>query len=358
MYFPGKGIILILHGGSMNKVRMCRYDGMAGSVRIIVPALSLFITVLLTSCSGMAGNTAPVERSARSIEKDDETVAHRLPPLVIVRGGTFLMGDEVGDLWDGTRPVHQVTLSYDFWMGRYQVTFEEFDLFCRATGRHPLYDHGWGRERRPVMRLTWWDMADFCNWLSLREGLPPAYDDRYDLLDLDGNVTTDITRVAGYRLPTEAEWEYAAMGGHEFEPGSRRYLYSGSDDLDEVGWYSGNSGEEWIFTGTATRMDYSQHGAALYEGKSTWPVGEKKPNQLGIHDMSGNVWEWCHDRYGEYSPEPKLNPIGPAEGHVRVIRGGSWIFGSNDCRIANRYWRGAYDKVYRLGFRIARTELQ
>jgi formylglycine-generating enzyme required for sulfatase activity len=286
-----------------------------------------------------------------------EDSGHIVPQMVLVEAGTFQMGDEVGDLWDETKPVHTVTLTYNYWIGKHQVTFNEYDLFSQATGGDPLYDFGWGREDRPVMRLTWWDMIDYCNWLSEREGLKPAYNDKEQLLDINGKVTTDITQVQGYRLPTEAEWEYAASGGHKADPDSPRFLYAGSNDIEEVAWYSGNSGGEWIFLGSSSRVDYSQHGASLYEGRSTQPVGQKQPNQLGIYDMSGNVWEWCHDWYGLYTEDDKVNPIGAPTGHVRVMRGGSWIFGSKDCRVGNRFYRGAYDKVFRLGFRIARTEL-
>lgn len=286
---------------------------------------------------------------------DDLGVPHASPAMTLVRAGSFTMGDETGELWDGTRPTHRVTIGYDYLIGTYQVFFDEYDRFTLATGRPALYDFGWGRERRPVVNLTWWDMVDYCNWLSLREGLKPAYNADYELIDASGRPTADIKLVEGYRLPTEAEWEYAASGGHARDPGRRRFLFPGSDLIDEVAWYSGNSGGEWIFKGSETNVSYSMHGASLYEGRSTQPVGLKKPNELGIYDMGGNVWEWCHDFYGDYDESPKLDPIGAAESHVRVIRGGSWIFGANDCRTANRYWRGAYDKNYRIGFRIART---
>lgn len=282
------------------------------------------------------------------------TVEHIVPETVLVKAGNFQMGDEVGDLWDGTRPVHNVTLTYDFQMGKYEVTFEEYDDFCQTTGRRLAYDQSWGREDRPVINVDWRDAIAYCNWLSVMEGLKPAYSQEGELLDLNGSVTTDITKVEGYRLPTEAEWEYAASGGHEAL--SPRFLFSGSNDIDEVAWYFGNTGE-YKFTGTSLGYDYSNHGASHIEGKSTQPAGQKKPNELGLYDMSGNVWEWCHDWYGPYTSENKVNPIGAQSGHVRVMRGGSWIFGANDCRVGCRFYRSPHDRIFRLGFRIARTEL-
>ena len=279
------------------------------------------------------------------------------PETVQVNAGIFQMGDEIGDLWDGCRPVHAVELTYDFLIGKYEVTFDQFDYYCDLTGRPYVFDHGWERADHPVIYVTWWDAIGYCNWLSRLKGLQPAYNGEGKLLDYNGEITTDITRVEGYRLPTEAEWEYAASGGHEALPIPPRFLFSGSDELDEVGWYFDNSGDEWVFTGSSYGIDYSRHGATQYEGKSTQPVGQKQPNQLGIYDMSGNVWEWCHDYYASYSAESTTNPIGAATGHVRVMRGGSWVFGANDCRVGSRLYRPAHENLYRLGFRVARTLL-
>ena len=278
-----------------------------------------------------------------------------VPEMVMVEAGSFQIGDEIGDLWDGCRPVHNVTLSYDFWVGKYPVTFIEFDDFSQATASNMAYDHGWGREKRPVIYVNWWDAIRYCNWLSHEENLQPAYNQEGKLLDQNGNPTSDISTVIGYRLLTEAEWEYAASGGQKALPIPPRHLYSGSDEIDEVAWYSNNSGKEWIYIGSNLKVDYSSHGASLYEGKSTQPVGQKQPNQLGLYDMSGNVWEWCHDYYSDYTDEAKINPIGAATGHVRVMRGGSWIFGANDCRVGTRLYRSPHDKIFRIGFRIART---
>ena len=279
---------------------------------------------------------------------------HLVPDTVLVKAGSFQQGDEIGDLWVGSRPVHTVTLTYDFWIGRYEVTFAEYDNFCESTERRYAYDQGWGRDTRPIINVDWWDAMAYCNWLSEREGFHPAYNRDGDLLDPQGNVTTDITKVEGYRLPTEAEWEYAASGGHAAVPIPPRYLFAGSDDVDEVAWYFGNSGE-YIFAGSSLGFDYSSHGASHIEGKSSQPVGQKAPNELGLFDMSGNVWEWCHDWYGDYTSDSLINPIGPTSGHVRVMRGGSWIFGANDCRVGNRFYRSRHDRLFRLGFRIART---
>ena len=139
-----------------------------------------------------------------------------------------------------------------------------------------------------------------------KEKLPKAYDSNGNLLDKDGRVTTDITKVLGYRLPTEAEWEYTARGGNK----SKEYKYAGSDDVDEVAWYYLNSGGR------------------------TQEVGKKAPNELGIYDMSGNVWEWCSDR---------------------VFRGGSWGYIATLTRVAVRGgFSPSYTRNY-LGFRIART---
>jgi formylglycine-generating enzyme len=282
---------------------------------------------------------------------------HIVPETVLVKAGSFQMGDEVGDLWDGCTPVHNVTLTYDYWIGKYEVTFEEYNDFCDSTERRHAYDNGWDGTDRPVINVSWRDAIAYCNWLSESEGLKPAYSHEEELLDINGNVTTDITQVEGYRLPTEAEWEYAASGGHEALPIPPRFLFSGSDDIDEVAWYFNNTGE-YIFTGTSLTADYTSHGASKIQGgKSTQPVGKKQPNQLGLYDMSGNVWEWCHDWYGEYTSEDKTNPIGATSSHVRVMRGGSWIFGTNDCRVGSRLYRPPHEIIFRLGFRIARTAI-
>ncbi len=246
--------------------------------------------------------------------------------ILLVEGGTFTMGDEFGDLPDGCRPVHEVTLTYDFWLGKYEVTFDEYDAFCEATGRSKTSDLGWGRGSRPVIFVSWWDAVAYCNWLSEKEDLPKAYDDEGKLLDAVGNVTTDIAKVVGYRLPTEAEWEYAARGGKHLSP----YKYSGSDDLDEVAWYWDNS------------------------KVTTQEVGQKISNALNIYDMSGNVWEWCSDFFASYTSSGQTNPYNDS-GSDRVARGGSWNSYAMDPRVAYRGFGSPIGISSALGFRICRT---
>ena len=247
--------------------------------------------------------------------------------LLLVEKGSFTMGDTWGGGDSDEKPTHKVTFTYDFYMGRYEVTFEEYDAFCEATGRSKPNDRGWGRGSRPVFYVSWWDAIAYCNWLSEKENLPKAYDNKGNLLDKDGRVTSDPSKVVGYRLPTEAEWEFAARGGNN----SNGYKYSGSDNVDDVAWYISNSGSR------------------------TQQVGKKAPNELGIYDMSGNVWEWCSDWYVSYSSSAQTNPYNRTVGSYRVYRGGSCYVIVVYTRVANRYVNSATYALYDLGFRIART---
>ncbi|RLL86743.1 SUMF1/EgtB/PvdO family nonheme iron enzyme [Mesotoga sp. BH458_6_3_2_1] len=247
--------------------------------------------------------------------------------FVLVENGSFTMGDTWGDGYDNEKPTHKVTLTYNFYIGKYETTFDEYDVFCEATGIVKPDDKGWGRGSRPVINVSWKDAIAYCNWLSEKEKLPKAYDSNGNLLDKDGMITTDPSKVVGYRLPTEAEWEYAARGGNK----SKGYKYSGSNSVDDVAWYDPNS------------------------GGMTQEVGKKTPNELGIYDMSGNVWEWCSDWYEGYSSSAQTNPYYSTDSSFRVNRGGGWESSVMSVRVASRDDGSPRSTRDYFGFRIART---
>ncbi len=228
------------------------------------------------------------------------------PEMVFVEGGTFWMGsaeeDEKAD--DYEKPAHRVTLN-DFYIGKYLVTQR---LWTQVMGTNPSYFKNC--DDCPVESVSWDDVQEFIRELN----------------GLTGKQ---------YRLPTEAEWEYAARGGKK----SRGYLYCGSNNLDEVGWHIENAKKG------------NTHGSRF----TIRPVGIKKANELGIHDMSGNVWEWCSDWYEDYPTAAQTNPTGPASGSNRMARGGS---GGNDaryCRVSYRAGWGPGNRGSSLGFRLARS---
>ena len=213
------------------------------------------------------------------------------PEMVFVEGGTFQMGSSSGD--SDEQPVHSVTLS-SFSIGKYEVTQAQWKA---VMGNNP--SNFGGCDNCPVETVSWNDVQEFIRKLNAQTG-------------------------KNYRLPTEAEWEFAAKGGKQ----SRGYIYSGSNDLGSVAWYSDNS-----------------------ESK-THPVGSKQGNELGIYDMSGNVWEWCSDWYGPYSSYNETNPTGASSGQYRVLRGGCWTYFANYCRAASRDRGSPGYGYYGRGFRL------
>lgn len=235
---------------------------------------------------------------------------------VDVSGGRFRMGalPSDGEAYDREKPCHKVKISSDMVVMKYPVTQW---LYEQVMGSNPSHFKG---GERPVEKVSWFDAVKFANALSLRCGLSEAY--RIDGKDVSCDWNSD-----GWRLPTEAEWEYLARGGEE-------HLYAGSDDIDSVAWYYGNSGSE------------------------THPVGQKQANGFGLYDMTGNVWEWCWDwSKRDYSSGSVTDPRGPSSGSLRVCRGGSW--GSN-AGVARASYRGSNDPSYRylsLGFRLLRKKI-
>ncbi len=268
------------------------------------------------------------------------TVVIAAPEMILVKAGSFQMGNTRGDSegWDNEKPIHTVKLTYDYYIGKYEVTFNEYDAYCEETGLTKKRDKGWGRGARPVIYVNWSDAVAYCNWLSEKEGLAKAYDGEGNLLDKTGKPTTDITKVQGYRLPTEAEWEYAARGGHN---GTEDFKYAGSNTFDDVAWCKPMFGED--------------------TSKSTVEVGQKAPNELGLYDMSGNVWEWCYDYWdgNYYAQGDKQNPIGPesptTKAGYRVSRGGAWYFQDLYCRVSNRFDCHPNLSSFSNGMRLVRT---
>jgi len=228
---------------------------------------------------------------------DDEifTVGKATFKMVWVEGGTFTMGctsEQDGDCDSDEKPAHSVTLS-SYYMGETEVTQA---LWKAVMGNNPSYFKG---DNLPVGNVSWNDVRKFIEKLNRLTGRT-------------------------FRLPTEAEWEYAARGGSE----NQSYKYSGSNNIDAVAWYAYNSGME------------------------THAVKGKQANELGLYDMSGNVGEWCSDWYGDYSSGSQHNPVGPNNGSARVLRGGSCIYSAWDCRVSSRNVITSADRSSDLGFRL------
>ena len=222
--------------------------------------------------------------------------------MIAVEGGTFQMGatsEQGSDAYSNESPVHSVTLS-DYYIGETEVTQE---LWESVMGSNPSGFSGY--PQRPVEQVSWNDCQEFITKLN----------------ELTGK---------NFRLPTEAEWEYAARGGNK----TKGYKYSGSNSIGNVAWYTDNSSSR------------------------THDVKTKQANELGIYDMSGNVWEWCQDWKGDYSSSSQTNPTGPSSGSYRVLRGGSWNYGARYCRVSSRDSSYPDYRSYDSGFRLVLQELQ
>jgi formylglycine-generating enzyme required for sulfatase activity len=236
-----------------------------------------------------------------------------IPGFSRIEGGTFTMGSPSNETGRQANegPQHQVTVSA-FYMGKYEVTQAEYEA---VMGTNPSNFKG---SNLPVEKVSWLNAVEYCNKLSQKEGLTPAY-------QISGTNVTCNWNANGYRLPTEAEWEYACRAG------TTTVYNTGSNTVsDDTGWHSGNS------------------------NKKTNPVGQKPPNAWGLYDMHGNVFEWCWDWFGNYSSGAQTNPRGPDFGSGRVIRGGSWFWGGSGVRTAIRY--GRTSGLYDYGFRLARSK--
>ena len=287
----------------------------------------VLVTVMATGCM-LGDDHETIRKKAYGI-----TAAKKVE-MVYVPGGSFQMGNPNSSVgYSDERPVHRVTLT-GFYMGKYEVTQAQYRA---VMGSNPSSGYGVGNNY-PVYYVSWYAALVFCNKLSIAEGLTPAYringstdPSAWGSVPTNSNSTWNAAEIdsgsTGYRLPTEAQWEYAAKGGNG-SPGN--YTYSGSNTVGDVAWYSGNS------------------------NSTTHAVGTKAPNGLGLYDMSGNVWEWCWDWYGTYSSRAQTDPEGASSGSYRVLRGGYWFISAEFVRSAYRYNDDPYNRGGSLGFRLAR----
>ena len=268
-------------------------------------------------------------RSAREGRQDSKiasaTYTLTLPPIpenfVLVEGGSFHNGTS------------DVTVN-SFYLDKYELTQADYQA---VMGTNPS-DFS-GNPNNPVECVSWFNAIEYSNRRSLQEGLTPCYS--YDSYgsnpdswpsgwDSDYNNHTSVScnwSANGYRLPTEAEWQFAARGGNQ----THNYTYSGSNTIGSVAWYSGNN-----------------------DPYGTNPVGTKTANELGLYDMSGNVYEWNWDIYGSYPSGSQNNPTGSNSGSYRVVRGGGWNYGAYYCTVSFRYDFFATSSNYYIGFRVCR----
>ena len=269
--------------------------------------------------------------------------------FIRIEGGKFRMGSPAGTTnnHNNERPLKEVTLS-TFYMDKYMVTQEDYET---VMGNNPSYHNadpvnGEVQGKRPVERVSWYDALVYANKLSDAKGLTPAYElpdewpnpvswstDTADwgTVPTNGDTRWDNVRVVegstGYRLPTEAQWEYAARGGNG-SPGN--FTYSGSNTIGDVAWYYDNSQNR------------------------THEVGKKMANGLGLYDMNGNAWEWVWDWYGTYPGTAQIDPTGAPTGSDRICRGGNWWNSAMNNRVISRFIYGPHIRDGSLGFRLAR----
>ncbi len=264
--------------------------------------------------------------------------------MIPVEAGTFMMGSEDNDR---SKPVHKVRVS-TFYIGKVPITQALWKAVMGADKNLSAFQG----DKRPVERVSWYDAAVFCNALNALCGYEPTYFRDAQCTQPYGKIDNTFTlpneppvfhapQAKGYRLPTEAEWEFAAIGGNR----SGGYTYAGGENLQELGWYDGNSYDK------------------------TMPVGLKMYNELGIHDMSGNVWEWCSDVYSDYTEVISsstvdaidgaiVNPTGVLQQGVdRVLRGGSWSDQAGHCRPTFRLNDPPAIRFDNFGFRLVLSSL-
>lgn len=273
---------------------------------IVIGVIAVVGIIIGVNSNGNSSDSGNSKQSGGVIQSGNNTLSQQIFSktytangvsfdMMMVKAGTFTMGatSEMKDPYSNEKPTHQVTLTNDYYIGKTEVTQA---LWMAVMGNNPSYFKG---DNLPVECVSWDDCQKFISKLNSLTG-------------------------QNFRLPTEAEWEFAARGGNN----SNHYQYSGSNELGDVAWYYGNS------------------------GRKTHAVATKQPNELGLYDMSGNVWEWCSDWYGNYSSSSQTNPTGPSVGFCRVLRGGSWGCNAWFCRSSYRFSNAPGSSYSSFGLRL------
>jgi formylglycine-generating enzyme required for sulfatase activity len=256
--------------------------------------------------------------------------------MVLIPAGSFRMGDVIGDGYSDERPLHTVTVSA-FYMDKYEVTRSLWNEVYVWAITHGYSFDNWGSGKaadHPVQEISWYDAVKWCNARSEKEGRLPAYytSAAQTTVYRTGQVNVQNGWVKwdrGYRLPTEAQWEYAARGGVE----GKRFPWGDTISQSQANYYSKSS---YSYDISPTR---GYHPAYATGGEPyTSPVDSVAANGYGLYDMAGNVWEWCWDWHGGYGSAAISDPRGPASGSVRVFRGGGWLGNARRCRVSDRYY--------------------
>lgn len=297
-----------------------RADSVAEAIAPVLIATKRQILASFADPSDGVAGSHPVTKAAAAMN------TRYFGTMVPIEGGSFDLKQSNGDI------AYRATVSH-FRMAATETTWWQYYLFCKATAYEMPEKPGWGSEgNNPVVNVSWYDAVLYANWRSEKAGLKPVY--AVDLIGKDQDnwiikPSTPEGWANGFRLPTEAEWQYAATNR-----GRDNYVYAGSDSLELVGWYYKNSGSR------------------------SRPVQGLGANALGMYDLSGNVWEWCWDWYDDYPTGPVSNWRGPDKGEGRVNRGGSWSFYAEYCRSVDRFHDGPAGRDDYVGFRLCSFSLQ